>query len=79
MNKSNAMKRLWKRVSVALIAGVLTIALMGCSLDDLFSSFNLNDLPFEEEGSDPTDMGVVDDRLVIPDDADFDDLRYDPL
>lgn len=78
MNKSNAMKRLWKRVSVALIAGVLTIALMGCSLDDLFSSFNLNDLPFEEETT-PTDMGVVDDRPVIPDDANFDDLRYDPL
>lgn len=79
MNRSDAMKRLWKRVSLALVTGVLSIALMGCSLEDLFSSFHLNDLPFAEEGTAPTDMGVVDDRPVIPDDSNFDDLRYDPL
>ena len=44
----------------ALIAGVLVIGLMGCSVDDIFSNFNVGDVPFEEEHTSPTDMGVVD-------------------
>ena len=79
MNRNNSMKRFWKRVTAVLIAGVLAIGLMGCSFEDIFSGFNINDLPFGEDQSAPTDMGVVDDRVVIPDDSDFDDLRYDPF
>ena len=77
MNRHNAMKRLWKRVSVVLVACVLAIGLLGCSIEDLFSSFNLSDLPFDNEETRSRDMGVVDDRPVIPDDSNFDDLRYD--
>ena len=78
MNRKDRMSCLWKRWTVALMAGVLALGLMGCSLEDIFSNFNVSDVPFEEEHSAPTDMGVVDNRPVVPDDSDFEDLRYDP-
>lgn len=79
MNRNDALSRLWKRVILVIIAGVLAIGLMGCNLEDIFSSFNVGDLPFEEDLSSPTDMGVVDDRPVVPDGSNFEDLRYDPV
>lgn len=79
MNTNSAIGRLWKRVTLVIITGVLAIGLMGCSLEDIFSSFHVTDLPFEDDKTTPTDMGVVDDRPVIPDDSNFEDLRYDPV
>ena len=79
MNRNNWMKRFWKRVTAVLIAGVLALGLMGCSVEDIFSSFNVKDLPFGDDQNAQTDMGVVDDRVVIPEDSDFEDLRYDPF
>ena len=74
MNRKN---RVWRRLAVALLAGILAFGLMGCSVEDIFSGFNIGDVPFENPQNAPTDMGVVDDRPGIPEDPDFDDLRYD--
>jgi len=79
MNRSYRISCLWKRWAVAVIACVLTIGLLGCSLDDILSPLNFGDIPFEEQPTAPTDMGVVDNRPGIPEDADFDDLRQDPV
>lgn len=79
MDRKDRMCCLWKRWAVAVIACVLTIGLMGCSLDDILSPLNFGDIPFEEQQNAPTDMGVVDDRPSIPEDVDFDDLRQDPV
>ena len=76
------MERIWftaKRWMVAVVACVLTIGLVGCSLDDVFSPLNFDDIPFEEQQTAPTDLGVVDNRPGIPEDPDFDDLRQDPV
>lgn len=69
----------WRRCAAVALAAVLTVGLMGCSVDDIFSNFNVGDVPFEEGRTSPTDMGVVDNRPGIPEDEDFDDLRYDPI
>lgn len=79
MNRNDALSRLWKRLTLVIIAGVLAIGLMGCSVEDIFSNFQVNDLPYDDDQTAITDMGVVDDRPVVPDDSNFEDLRYDPI
>ena len=79
MDKNNMKFHFGKRLAVAVIAGMLAFGLLGCSVEDIFSNFNVGDVPFEDQATAPTDMGVVDNRPVIPEDVDFDDLRYDPV
>ena len=79
MKRNDRKYCVWKRITVAVLAVLLAIGLMGCSLEDVFGVFNSSDIPFDDGYTAPTDMGVVDNRPGIPEVDDFDDLRYDPI
>jgi hypothetical protein len=71
----NLWNRLWKRASLGVVVAVLIVGLTGCSLDDVLAPFGNWEIPFEQGETTPTDMGVVDNPLTVPDeqiDKDYD-------
>lgn len=67
-----------KGLTAAVLAVLMVIGTTGCALDDL-TSFFTGDVPFEQEQTTPPEMGAVDNRPTVADDAAFDGIDSNPL